>query len=303
MQKAGKRVGLIGIGSMGGNVAERLYRNGYSLVLYNQHEEKYEPFRGRELVDFSSNLQDFAKRMGDSAGPSIIWVMVPGGAVTNSLMSEISPLLRKGDVIIDASNSLYTDSVANHTKLKKNGIFYLDVGCAGGPDDVMTGVSLYVGGDEKAFKAAEDVFKIVSGSGAYGYLGESGSGHMAKMIHNGIFYGIFPVYAEGVALMEAMSKKNPKMQFKMGEALRLLQASPPVNTGIAKAISDAFSKGEIPESAPVLKISEMVNSEVRKADELGIGLSVTKAALAGYASMSERSRAIYTAAKRILTGH
>ncbi|MDE1871329.1 MAG: NAD(P)-binding domain-containing protein [Candidatus Micrarchaeota archaeon] len=298
-----KEIGLIGLGNMGKNIADKLHHSGYSLVLYNRTDENYPHFKDRERIYLSRGIKEFADRLNASEGSSIVWMMIPGGKATNDTIAEISAMLRKNDIVIDGSNSIYEDSIANYNKLKKFGISYLDVGCAGGPGDLLDGVALMVGGDNDAYERAEDVLKAVSGKGTYGYVGASGSGHMAKLVHNGIFYGIFPVYSEGVDLMLAMKGKQPEMNFDIKEALRLLGSCPPITTGIMKAIYSAVEEHKLPEDAPVVKISEMVSWEVEKAGKMGVRLSITKAILEGYSSMSEGSRRIYAGAKRILTGH
>jgi len=303
MAAASKAIGLIGLGNMGGKIAEKLYNDGYSLVLYNKTKDEYVPFDGRERTDISSDLKDFAKRLRASKDAAIVWIMVPGGAATNTLVAELSMLLGKGDIVIDGSNSVYQDSVANHDKLKAKGIFYLDVGCGGGPEDLLNGVTLMVGGERTAFERVEDILRIVAGNGAYGYLGKSGSGHMAKLVHNIVFYGIFPVYVEGTELLLSMKSRNYGGDFDVNEALRLLEKSPPINTGIMKAVSTAVRAGRLPDSPPQMTVSEIVKHGIENADRLGVHLTITSAVLSKYASMSEESRKIYSAAKRIITSH
>ena len=302
MATADRTLGLIGLGDMGRNIAKRLHDNGYRLVLYDRTKDKYGFFNGMDEVHLSADINDFVKKLRDAGKDGIIWIMVPGGPVTNDMVAELSELLSRNDMVIDGSNSVYLDSIGNYKKLKHNGIFYLDVGCAGGPADLLKGVALMVGGDRAAFERAEDVFRIVSGNGTYGYVGESGSGHMAKMIHNGIFYGIFPVYAEGVELLLSMKDKEHR-NFDTKEALRLLKSSPPITVDIMEAMSNAINAGQLPNDAPEIKVSDIIKWEGKKAEELGVSFDITNAVLAGYASMSEKSRKIYGAAKKIITGH
>jgi|GEM_PF-876651 6-phosphogluconate dehydrogenase len=304
MTAAPKEMGLIGLGNMGRNIAERMHYSDYFLILYDKMGKNYTPFRERSGVHLSDDMQDFAYWLEEApTGSSIVWAMVPGGSITNNLMNELSGLLRSNDIVIDASNSDYTDSVANYNTLKNRGIYYLDVGCAGGPEDLLKGVSLMVGGDRVAFERAEDIFKVVAGSGTYGYLGGSGSGHMAKLVHNIVFYSIFPAYAEGIELLSNMGRDDINRRFDIIEALRLLASSPPITTGIMAAMVTAINKEQLPANAPQMNVSEMVRSGQKKAEKLGVSLSVTNAILEGYASMSENSRRIFAAAKQIITGH
>lgn len=296
-----KRVGIVGLGSMGGNVARVLSKKGYSLVLYNRSSGKYKEFEGIGDVQFASDIGDLAAKLRSGGRPAVVWIMVPAGAATNGVVDELSKQLGRGDIVIDASNSIYVDSIANCERLKAKEISFLDVGCAGGPDDVLNGVALMVGGDRKAFEAVKDVLKAVCGNGAYGYVGGSGAGHMTKLVHNGIFYGIFPVYAEGIELL--LRLKDESKGYDIGEALRLLKACPPINAGIMKAISEAYEKGALSGEAAPMKVSEMVRWETEKARKVNVGLTITNAILAGYSSMSDASRRIYSSAKKILTGH
>jgi 6-phosphogluconate dehydrogenase len=302
MAASPKQVGIIGLGSMGSNVARLLLAKNYPLVVYNKASDKYSPFQELDNVYLSKDLKDFARKLDESESPARVWIMVPGGTVTNGLVKELSALLKKGDIVIDASNSMYGDSIANYNLLKKKGISYLDVGCAGGPDDLLKGVSLMVGGDRAAFDETNDIFTIVCGSGTYGYLGPTGSGQMAKLVHNTIFYGIFPVYSEGIELLLRMKKENPGLD--TDEALRLLSKSPPITTGIMEAIAATVKAGSLPDGpAPTIGVSTMVESGTAKAQELGVTLNITRNILAGYSAMSETTRKIYGAAKKKLTGH
>lgn len=299
MPQQTKRVGLIGLGNMGKNIAARLHQNGYSLVIFNKTKDAYDFVKDWKSVQLADEIGDFAKKIRTEGGEAIIWMMIPGGEATNNMVSRLSDLLAKNDIVIDASNSIYPDSIANYERLKGRGICYLDVGCAGGPEDLLNGVALMVGGDKIAFENANDVFRSVAGNGTYGYIGKSGSGHMTKLVHNGIFYGIFPIYAEGVELLQKMRGK----EFDMDEALRLLRASPPINNGIMTAIKNSMNDKEAQKDAPQIKVSDMINWEAGQAEKFGVSFSITRAVLSGYSSMSEGSRRIYAAAKRIITGH
>lgn len=301
MQSKSKKIGVIGMGSMGGNIARQLSSSGYSLVVYDRSEDKYSGFTDLKEIEFATSVNDLVNKLIDKGSNTIIWSMLPAGTITNGLVADLSALMRKGDLVIDASNSYYTDSIANYSKLKEKGIYYLDVGCAGGPEDLKSGVALMVGGDRFAFEMADNVFKTVAGNGTYGYVGESGSGQKVKLVHNEIFYGIFPVYAEGVELLLKMKENDPSSNIDIKESLRLLAVSPPITTDIMSAMEKSID--ELPKTAPEVKVSDVVRWGSDQANKLGVEFSVTKTILDGYKSMSERSRAIYTAAKRIITGH
>ena len=294
-----KTVGIIGLGDMGGNIALSLHRNGYSLMIYDRNNEKYEPFKKLQNIQFFDNINELSVKINE-LDRRIIWMMLPAGSITNSNIELLSKILRKESILIDGSNSVYDESITNSTTMKKQGIFYLDVGCAGGPLDLKNGVSLMVGGDRIAFKMAEDIFTAVSGNGTYGYVGPNGSGHATKLVHNMIFYGIFPVYAEGIALLNGLKDST---HIDMDEALRLLSKSPPITTGIMNATVELFQKNNLPQNAPEIKISEMVRSGSKRAETLGIKMEVTNAILATYNMMPDMAKRIYSGAKKIITGH
>jgi 6-phosphogluconate dehydrogenase len=301
MATARRTVGVVGIGNMGQNIVKLLLAKRYFLVLYDRTSDKYSSYSADKNIYCAKSMNDFADRLKLRGNGAMVWMMLPGGAITNGFVSEISNVLCKGDIVIDASNSIYEDSIANCKKLGNKGIYYLDVGCGGGPRDLLNGVSLMVGGEREAFEKAEDVFKTIAGNGTYGYVGKSGSGHKVKLVHNIIFYSIFPVVAEGAEMLLKMGD-DKKSEFNVGEALRLLAASPPINTDITSAIVDVYAKG-LPDDAPEMAVSGMVSSGVRKARDLQINLGAIEAVLLKYPSMSKESRVIYAAAKKIITGH
>ena len=125
-----REIGLIGLGDMGSKIAERLQGSGYSLVLYNRSQEKYSGFAGKDNVRSSSNLDEFVSMLRKDDGEIVVWSMLPGGEVTNAMMLELSSRLRRHDIIIDASNSVYDDSIRNARILGEKSISYLDVGLA-----------------------------------------------------------------------------------------------------------------------------------------------------------------------------
>ncbi len=297
-----KSIGMVGLGDMGSALTDKLYSKGYSLVLYNRTKDRCSRFEGMPRIQIADSLGDLAKRLESQEGPSTVWLMVKGGQPTNGLVAELSGLMQNNDVVMDGSNSRYTDSIENYDKLRSNGIHYLDVGCAGGPSDIPTGVSLMVGGDRAAFDRSKSILMDIAGNGGYGYVGGSGSGHKLKLIHNLIFYGIFPVYSEAAALLD-LNQTGPT-GFDIDESLRLLESSPPINHDIMAAIRKAFKHGDMLNDAPPqINVSEAVRWFDDNMKSLGAHLPVTDAILGMYSSMPERCRLIYSKAKRIITGH
>jgi 6-phosphogluconate dehydrogenase (decarboxylating) len=260
-------------------------------------------FSGRDRVQIASDLKDLVRRLGASGESPIIWVMVPGGEVTNGVMSELSKHMRKG-IVVDASNSLYTDSIKNHALFKAKGVSYLDVGCAGGPTDVLTGVTLMIGGNRAAFGRASDIFKTIAGKeGDFGYVGGPGSGHMTKLVHNIMFYGMFPIVAEGAELMQRLGEQNPDQKFDLGRALLLIARSPPVNKDMSAGVFRAYEEGAFEQKGETTAVSKVVSQGLSIAAKAGVEMPVTNSVISNYSSMSARAKAIFAKAKTIVTGH
>ena len=296
-------IGLIGLGSMGINISEVLLKNGYRLTVYNRSVDKYARLNDNDKVTCTSSMDEFVEKLQQRGTNAVIWAMLPGGEPTNSTVSELSSLLKKGSIIIDGSNSDPADSVSNYHKLRDKGIAYLDVGVAGGPDDVLKGVAIMAGGDRETFDKVEEILKAVSGEKErYGYVGKSGSGHLLKAAHNSIFYSIFPIFAETAA---AIIEHNKESRETAGESLRLLSISPPITKGIPEAILSAFRQADNRQSkeAPKVTVSKMVSSYVDSAEKKGTPLDITKEVLKGYPEMRDSTKIVYSGAKKILTGH
>ena len=187
-------LGLVGLGKMGGNMRERIRRAGHEVVGYD---------RDRSVSDAAS-LADLVKRLD---APRVVWVMVPSGAPTRETVAKLGDLLDKGDLVIDGGNSKFTDDLENEKMLKAKGIGYLDCGVSGGIWGLDNGYGLMVGGSAANVKKAMPIFDALRPDGpreeGFVHAGSVGAGHYAKMVHNGIEYGLMQAYAEGFELMHA----------------------------------------------------------------------------------------------------
>ncbi|MCH8864577.1 MAG: decarboxylating 6-phosphogluconate dehydrogenase [Chloroflexi bacterium] len=194
-------LGMIGLGRMGGNMAQRLVGGGHRVVVYDPSAAAVAAVvkQGAEGV---ASLEELLARL---SSPRAVWLMVPAGEPAESTINVLSSLLSAGDVIIDGGNSNYKDSMRRAESLAGKGLFFLDVGTSGGVWGLKEGYSLMVGGEPEAFRRLEPVFRTLAPSPdtGYGHIGPAGSGHFVKMIHNGIEYGMMQAYAEGFELMRA----------------------------------------------------------------------------------------------------
>ncbi len=199
-------IGMIGLGRMGGSMAQRLLKGGHRVVAYDLRPEAVKELEGEGAAGASS-LADLA---GQLTAPRAVWVMAPAGEPTERTLTALAGALSEGDIIIDGGNANYKDSIRRAAMLKEKGLDFLDAGTSGGIWGLTEGYSLMIGGDKKAFEKVEPIFQTLAPSPTtgYGHVGPSGAGHFTKMVHNGIEYGMMQAYAEGLELMHAKEELN-----------------------------------------------------------------------------------------------
>ena len=186
-------IGLIGLGKMGGNMAERLRRGGHTVIGFDRSESA-----PRDVATVEELVQKLAK-------PRVVWVMVPSGDPTRATVRELGGLLEAGDVVVDGGNSRYTDDQEHAAILGEKGIQYVDAGVSGGVWGLQNGYALMVGGEDDAVAKVQPAFDTLKPSeGGFVHAGKVGAGHFAKMVHNGIEYGIMQAYGEGYELLQAV---------------------------------------------------------------------------------------------------
>lgn len=186
-------IGLVGLGKMGGNMRDRLRSKGIDVTGFD---------RNPEVTDVAT-LADLVTTI---PAPRLVWVMVPAGDITTSVITELSGLLESGDVIIDGGNSRFTEDAKHAALLDPFGIGYLDAGVSGGVWGAKNGYGLMVGGKTELVERAMPVFDALRPEGpreeGFVHAGEVGAGHYAKMVHNGIEYALMQAYAEGYELLD-----------------------------------------------------------------------------------------------------
>lgn len=195
------KLGIVGLGRMGGNMAKRLINAGHEVVVHDSLADAVQAIvehgatRADSIMDMVSKLEQ----------PRIVWLMIPSGKTIEETISTLAMHLATGDTIVDGGNSFYKDSIRRSDFLAERSIRFLDVGVSGGVWGLEYGYALMVGGDREAFGDLEPVFQSLTPAPdrGYGYVGPSGAGHFVKMIHNGIEYGLMEAYAEGFELMQA----------------------------------------------------------------------------------------------------
>lgn len=194
-------VGMIGLGRMGGNMAQRLLSGGHRVVTYDQSREAVAASEAQGSLGAAS-LEELA---GQLSRPRAVWCMVPAGQATEDTINSLLAILDSGDTVLDGGNANYKDTVRRAGELAGHSIDLLDVGTSGGIWGLAQGYSLMVGGEEEAFQRLEPLFQTLAPGADRGYahVGPVGAGHFVKMVHNGVEYGLMQAYAEGFALLEA----------------------------------------------------------------------------------------------------
>jgi 6-phosphogluconate dehydrogenase len=193
-------LGMIGLGRMGANMAQRLATGGHRVVGYDPSAEARARSAEQELTTTDS-LEALVARL---PAPRTLWLMVPAGAPTEETLAKVSALLDRGDVLIDGGNSNYRDSQRRARELAERGIAFVDVGTSGGIWGLKEGYSLMIGGLAEVVERLRPLFATLAPAAdrGWGRVGPSGAGHFTKMIHNGIEYGLMQAYAEGFSILE-----------------------------------------------------------------------------------------------------
>ena len=192
---------IVGLGRMGGNIARRLMKAGHRVVGYNRSANVTHELVS-EGLDGAFSLEEVVKKL---AAPRILWLMLPAGAATESILSALMDRLSPGDTIIDGGNTFYKDDIRRAAMLKAKGLRYVDVGTSGGIWGLAEGYSLMVGGEAEAVNPLKPIFETLAPAPdrGWGHVGPNGAGHFVKMVHNGIEYGMMQAYAEGFEIMRA----------------------------------------------------------------------------------------------------
>lgn len=192
------KLGFIGLGKMGGNMVERLLKDGHEVIVYNLTKPEIELAVEKGAIA-SDSLSDLVKKLPER---KVVWLMVPSGKPVDENIDGLLQLLNKEDIIIDGGNSYWKDSQSRGERTSSKGIYYLDCGTSGGVWGLKNGYSLMTGGNKEASEYVYPVYKSLAPEGGYTYCGESGAGHFVKMVHNGIEYGMMQSYAEGFEILQ-----------------------------------------------------------------------------------------------------
>ncbi|OPA73402.1 6-phosphogluconate dehydrogenase (decarboxylating) [Paenibacillus selenitireducens] len=226
------KVGLVGLGKMGLNLGQNLIDNKHDVVAFDLNTSAVQ-----EISTYGAKgVSTLAELVQSLETPRIVWIMVPH-KVVDSVIDEISPLLSKGDIVIEAGNSHYKESIERHSKLQEIGVSFMDVGTSGGMEGARHGACYMIGGDPEAWAIVEPIFRDTSVENGYLYAGKSGSGHFLKMVHNGIEYGMMGAIGEGFEVLE-----KSDFDFDYEKVARVWNNGSVIRSWLIELMERAFSK-------------------------------------------------------------
>jgi 6-phosphogluconate dehydrogenase len=217
------QLGMIGLGRMGGNMAERLTERGHDVKTYDP-----------QVDSTASSLEELRDQLD---APRSFWMMVPAGKITEDTFQELLRVGAPGDVVVDGGNSNFRDSQRRYAAAKEKGIKFLDCGTSGGIWGLSVGYCLMVGGDDDAVAQVEPVFRDLAPEDGYAHVGGAGAGHFVKMVHNGIEYGLMQSYAEGFEVM-----KSSEFDLDLHEISGIWRYGSVVRSWLLELLHAAFEK-------------------------------------------------------------
>ena len=267
-------LGMVGLGRMGGNMAQRLLTGGHHIVAFDPQPLAVKAAEGNG-VDGASSLDELVSKL---TAPKAVWVMVPDGAPTESTIKSLAELLSDGDMILDGGNSNFNDSIRRSKELAESGIEFMDVGTSGGVWGLTEGYSMMVGGSDEAFARIEPLIQTLAPSptSGYGHVGPAGAGHYVKMVHNGIEYGLMQAYAEGFELMNA----REDMALDMAQIAEIWREGSVVRSWLLDLTAAAFQEdGDLSGLAAYVDDSGEGRWTVQESVDLAVPIPVITAAL------------------------
>jgi 6-phosphogluconate dehydrogenase len=193
------RLGMIGLGRMGGNMATRLVRNGHQVVGYARSEDS----RRAAAAEGAETAESLAGLVDALEPPRVTWSMVPAGAPTEEVVGQLGGLLQEGDLVVDGGNSNFTDSIRRAAGLKERGIGFVDAGVSGGIWGLKEGYCMMLGGVAEDVERLRPALDALAPEDGWAHVGAHGAGHFVKMVHNGIEYGLLQAYGEGFEILKA----------------------------------------------------------------------------------------------------
>jgi 6-phosphogluconate dehydrogenase len=282
------RLAMIGLGKMGGNMVRRLRRAGIEVVGYDRDAKTVSGLASEVGMVAASSVLDAVAKLEDPPEHKIVWLMLPSGAPTEEQIRELVPMLATGDIIVDGGNSNYKESQRRGAMLAEQGIGFMDAGTSGGIWGLDNGYCLMVGAAPEVAKTLQPVLKALAPAPDRGWahVGPMGAGHYAKMIHNGIEYGMMQALAEGLDLLKGKQEFN----FDLAQVTELWRHSSVVRSWLLDLTAEGLKNDqELADIAPFVSDSGEGRWTVIDAIEQGIPAPVLTMALQmRFASQDEK---------------
>jgi 6-phosphogluconate dehydrogenase len=295
-------IGVIGLGRMGANMARRMARGGARVVAFDRDGAARDALTGEKNLDRADSLAALAAKL---KGERVLLTMLPAGPATEDALAELLPLLSAGDTLVDGGNAFYKDSMARSLELSQRGLRYVDAGVSGGVHGLANGYCLMLGGTPRSVERFEPYARLLAPAPDRGWLhcGPSGAGHFAKMIHNGIEYGMMQAFAEGFALLAA----RKDLEFDLGRLAETWRHGSVVRSWLLDLCAEALAEDEdMQRIAPVVADSGEGRWTALESVELGVPAPViTMALMARFSSQgkSDYARKLLATLRARFGGH
>ncbi len=295
-------IGIVGLGRMGASMARRMARGGARVVAFDRDPGARLALGAEKNVACVPGLAAFASEL---AGERVILMMLPAGAATEDTLAELLPLLSAGDTLVDGGNAFYKDSMSRALAMSQRGLRYIDAGVSGGVHGLANGYCLMLGGTAKSVERFEPFARLLAPAPDTGWLhcGPSGAGHFAKMIHNGIEYGMMQAFAEGFALLAA----RKDLEFDLGRLAETWRHGSVVRSWLLDLCAEVLTEDEALERiAPVVADSGEGRWTVQESVALGVPAPViTMALMARFSSQgkSDYARKLLAMMRAKFGGH
>ena len=295
-------IGIVGLGRMGANMARRLARGGVRVLAYDRSSAVREALAAEPGVECVESLAAVCAQL---EGERVILLMLPAGTLTEDALRDLLPLLSAGDTLVDGGNAFYKDSMARSLELSQRGLRYVDAGVSGGIHGLANGYCLMLGGTAKSVERFEPFARLLAPAPDSGWLhcGPSGAGHFAKMVHNGIEYGMMQAFAEGFALLAA----RKDLEFDLGRLAETWRHGSVVRSWLLDLSAEILKEDEdLQHIAPVVADSGEGRWTALESVELGVPAPViTMALMARFSSQgkSDYARKLLAMMRAKFGGH
>jgi len=230
------KLGLVGLGRMGANMAERLVRGGHDVAGFDPSTDARAAAKAKGIAPADS-LEALVKALPT---PRVVWLMVPAGKITDDTVDALLSMLAEGDTVIDGGNSNYKDSMRRAQRYAEHGLGYVDCGTSGGVWGLQEGYSMMIGGEKNTVEALRPIFETLAPAKdkGWGRVGPVGSGHFTKMVHNGIEYGMMQAYAEGFSIL----KHKEEFGLDLAQVGEIWRTGSVVRSWLLDLATDALAK-------------------------------------------------------------